>query len=115
MHMFGRILAILAAALVVVGITFAVARSGYLTNTTRQGPPSGFTQGQAGSPQARGPRGGGDSGAGGLFALFEVGKNLGIIAVIVAVVAPISHVLSKRKQRNRSERRAGPPDPQVSP
>lgn len=112
MKIISRTLVILAAALVVVGITFAVARSGYLTSAARQGPPSGFSQGQAGASQGTGVRA--ERGAGGLFALFEVGKNLGIIAVIVAIVAPISYVLSRRKQRNSIRRQASPPDPQVS-
>ena len=117
MKIIGRTLVILAAALVVVGITFAVARSGYLTSAARQGPPSGFSQGQAGASQGTGARGGpgrGERGSGGLFALFEVGKNLGIIAVIVAIVAPMSYVLSRRKQRTSTQRQASPPDPQVS-
>lgn len=122
MRIIGRIIVILTAALLVVGVTFAFSRSSSTTGTNAGFPQRGeFTPGQssvtAGSGTAQengGFRPGaerGRGGAGGFFNLFEVGKNLGVIAIIIAIVAPIVHFTTKRKQRAAVEQQQAPPNP----
>lgn len=120
MKIIGRILIILAAALLVVGITFAFSRLSSTTATNA----GAVTQGQSGGtvvsgtaqenggfrPGAERSRGG----ARGFFSLFEVGKNLAIIVVIIAILAPIVHFTTKRKQRAAIEQQQAPPNPTLS-
>jgi hypothetical protein len=88
MRLIGRTLAILFAALLVAGATYALGGAGLAGGTsggppgaavTSGGPPAGFQAGE-------GHRHGGDRDGGGIFGALEVGKNLAIMAIIVALV-----------------------------
>lgn len=119
MKIIGRTLAILAAALLIVGATVAIVQNTASASLApgraefRQ-PPANLSAEDAGGASfagARPPRGA-DHGAGGssLFGLLEVAKNLGIIAVIVAVVAGAGSLLRSGRQRSqRPAESAGAP------
>lgn len=113
MKLIGRTLIILAAALVVVGGTFAYVQSGFAGGgrdrfAERAG---GFARpanpGQPGfGPSAgRGEFGRGEFGPGGrdrgpsLFGIGEIIKDLAIIGIIVAVVTTLTGALSRRRDQ----------------
>lgn len=117
MNMIGRTLVILAAALVVVGLTFAAVRAGVVGGVggefrgERPGRPfeqvqSSATGGQPATQPQRGEferRGPGREG-GGIFGVVEVLKNALIIGVIVAVVSLFQR-LTQRSQTGQPNRR----------
>jgi hypothetical protein len=96
MKMIVRTLAILAAALAVAGLTYAVVQlSGAQQQATygADGPAAQRPAGEGGRPAGlagEGRRGGG------LFAVAEVLKSFVIVAVITAIVAPVAHLLRRR-------------------
>jgi hypothetical protein len=101
MLLIGRIFAIMAAALLVVGATFALVNFTPLFSAA--GPQrEGFAQ-QRGGERPEGalgegrPAGRPEGGRGGAGALFEIGKSLGIIAAIVVVVALLSWLARRRR------------------
>lgn len=112
-----RILAILSAALVIVGITVAFAQSSYAENLTSSmrgnGPPQMiFANGTATDVALTGPPAGAGQGnhdqqspnlAGGV----EIIKDLAIIGVIVTVVSFALRLIPRRKPKGR----AAPPRP----
>jgi hypothetical protein len=88
MKLIGRILVLLLAALLVAGGTYALGNAGLL-GSTAGGPPAGasFNGGTPPSGSFQGHGSGGEHASGGAGALVEIGKNLSVIAVIVALVA----------------------------
>ena len=108
MKIISRTLAILAAALLVCGAAYALAQSSGTTSSFPErggferrgqlegGPPLG--QGGFGGPE-RGPFPGdfGRERGMSLFGAVEVFRNLAIIAVIIAIAAPIAGRLRKRR------------------
>ena len=110
MKLIGRTLAILAAALIVVGATFALGNSGMLGGfggpgggEFRERQTAGATTGTAaqGTRPQRGEgggfrEGGREGGPGGFFAIAELGKSVGVIGVIVALVAFGRGVIQRR-------------------
>ena len=119
MKIIGRTLAILAAALLVCGAAYALAQS----SGTASGFPErgGFARQQAGGPSAgqdgfggteRGRFPGGPDGERGrgmsLFGAVEVARNLAIIAVIVAIGAPIA-ALARRRRSGKPGQQHSPP------
>ena len=121
MRLLGRTGTIIGAALVVVGVTWALANMGLIGSTRgaqfeggsraeRQfQPPQDAASGNATgtAPVARGGFEGGPRG-GGLFRIFEVFQNLAIIGVIVALVSVVSWLLDRR--RRTMKRSSAPPD-----
>ena len=110
MKIIGRTLAILAAALLVCGAAYALAQSGGTASDFREG--GGFARSQPGQQEGRSSFGqdgfrGSDRGrfpgefgrerGMSLFGIGEVVKNLAIIAVIIAIGAPIAGLLRKRR------------------
>ncbi|GAB4204213.1 MAG: hypothetical protein OHK0022_29150 [Roseiflexaceae bacterium] len=116
MKMYTRTVVILAAALLVCGLTLGLVNAGVLPEPEGRG----FEQGQLpqgaqivpgqdaaltapqGNPDGQGFAGrrpGGPHGEGGRggFAAFELLKNLAIVAVVVLVVAPIAGWLDRRR------------------
>ena len=124
MKILARILAILAAALVVAGGVFAVAQSSYAQALFPARPERGaFAEGQlpaAANAQAAGmPTAPNDAAASGrheheggrspsLFGIVEVVKNLAIISIIVAIVS-----LVRRAWRGRRPSAHGAPTPSM--
>lgn len=118
MQIITRTLIILAAALLVVGVTMALGQSGALSSLSGGGGPQ--AQGHAyattsetdettddtGAPPARG--GHGEQGGMSLFGAVEIGKNLGVIGVIVAAVALVTG-LTRRLARGTRGRPSPPP------
>lgn len=113
MKLIGRTLAILVAALLVCGVTYAIGNSGIgagfggqrgdfgdrqFSAPAASGAAQGTTATGAVQPQRRqrpeGERGGRDGG--GLFAFVEVGQSFVIIAIIVAVVAGAQSYIKRR-------------------
>ncbi len=100
----GRTLVILATALVVAGATFAFAGT-----SSAAGPNGGFpargafeqrpgnTAGEFGRGDAPGGFDHEREGSAGFFGATEIIKNLIIIGVIVAIVAPLAHLLRRRR------------------
>jgi len=90
MRLLGRTLAILFAALLVAGATYALGSAG-LIGSASGGPPGAAVTSDggppAGSQAGEGHRPGDDRESGGIFGALEVGKNLAIMAIIVALVA----------------------------
>ncbi|MEI7772776.1 MAG: hypothetical protein WCI67_22495 [Chloroflexales bacterium] len=91
MKVLGRTLAILFAALLVSGAAYALGSAG-LAGGAASGPPGSAVARDGGPPAGfqagEGHRPGGDrEGGGGVFGALEVGKNLAIMAIIVALVA----------------------------
>lgn len=122
MKLIGRILAILAMATLVVGITYGLTQTGIISSAmpTRDGPPEGFVEGQQATTASDGtttqtrPQRGGEGGegrGGSLFGLMELGKSLGEIAIIVGVVCLINWVVKKIRPRRVRGDRAGPATP----
>ena len=97
----GRILIILVAALMVVGATMvAVQRGGAQSPTVRDN--QGFgDQGQFGNGTSDGLRGPNDRGGGGLFAFFDLFKNLFVVGAIFAVVISGSHLIDWLRKDER--------------
>lgn len=114
MKIVARTLAILAAALLVVGATYVYASSGSAAGFEErggfgrpqigeQGRPGGFDG--AGFPE----RGGhGRDGGPSLFGIGEVIKNFAIIGVIVAIVSLATRLLPRRPAGSGSRRPPGP-------
>jgi hypothetical protein len=116
-----RTLILLAAALVVVGITMALQSAGLLASVGAPGgfegrpsggsfeggpPPGGFTPGGEGMRhEGFGDRGGfGDrheGGRGGMFNASEIVKNLGVTAVIIAVFVLLSRAFNAFRPQRR--------------
>jgi len=116
-----RTLILLAAALVIVGITMALQSAGLIASVGDPGgfegrpsggfaqggpPPGGFTPGGEGMRhEGFGDRGGfGDrheGGRGGTFNASELVKNLGITAVIIAVFVLLSRAFSTLRPKRR--------------
>jgi hypothetical protein len=114
-----RTLAILVAGLLISGATFAIVGSSYAQALLPSGPQRGEAAGQrppemnagtsagtaADGTSSATPRAGefGREGGGrpGGFAAVELLKNLGIIAVIVAIGVPIQRLASRRKTHKR--------------
>ena len=119
MKIIARTLAILAAALVVVGVAFALNHSGSATASAQRDMPPEFAQAaststdgsststSAARPQ-RGP-GGDHNESASMFGLVEVLKNLVIVGVITAVVVGIKRLFTRRSPRS------GGPQPQAPP
>ena len=111
MKLVGRTVAIVLAALLVCGATYALGTAGLLGSGRgefRERQRAGQTNAtgtqletQAQPPQGQFPegfegRGRGGREGGGLFGLFEVGKSLAIVALIVAVVASAQSMIRRR-------------------
>jgi hypothetical protein len=114
MKIIGRTLIILAAALVVVGITFAIGRSSGAAGTNTGRPRGQFVPGQPGGPPGRGfPEGRGPDGAGApwYFGLMEVGKNLVILGVIVTVGTLSLGRMRRRRPAPVPRKQQAPPNP----
>lgn len=108
MRLIARTLIILTAALLVCGATYALASSGYAQTAFparagrgadgKSSPPE-FTPGSAngtGGAEGGPNRPGGERGGPGGFGALEVLKNLGIVAVITVIVAPILGLIRRR-------------------
>lgn len=119
MKIIGRTLAILAAALAVAGITFALARNGLIASGRGGRPergafgPSGQFQPQRGLPPGGAPfgsgefRGGPDHEGGrgaSLFGVVEIVKNLVIMGAIIAVVSMLMRRLPAQRDRKPQAR-----------
>jgi len=97
MTILGRTLAILAAALIVCGITWSIGRSITFSGGPGIGRPDFAVAGQttqagAGSFQPRGrPEGGG-----GFFGVVQLGQNLGLLAIIVVIGQVVLAALRRR-------------------
>lgn len=124
MRLIARILLILAAAGAVVGVSMAlVGAQGARAGAPRRGAPTQMQTGDASaSPgttdgeQRRGGPGGFERGGGRAPSLFGAGemlKDLVIIALIVAIMAPLSRLLGR--MRSVSEKRANPEPPAIAP
>ena len=121
MKWFLRILMILAAALVVVGMTFALNQSGVLQ---MEGPerseqallsqPSGTDEGNS-QEFSRPERGEHPEGGVGIFGAVEVLKSLVIVSVIVAIVAGVSTLWKRVRGRLGRDRRVSAPKAQAAP
>jgi hypothetical protein len=97
MRIIARTIVILLAAGLVVAATLAL--GGSSTSGAGQRQPAGLARERAAPPDgAFEGRGRGERG-GGLFAAGELLKSLVIIAVIVAIVAPLSRWLANRRRR----------------
>jgi hypothetical protein len=108
MKVFVRTLMILVVALIVAGATYAIAGPGSDASAGgRFSAQAGL--GRPGAEQPRGDVAGGEprgGGGGGLFGAVEVLRNLALIGVIVAVVAPIKRLLAKRSRVGAPRRAA---------
>lgn len=117
MKLIARILLILAAALVVVGITFELGQTSYAQNLfPSRGRPqmavqtSGGTTTDASSTTERAaPARGGESRGASLFGIVEVVKDLVIIAVITGAVSFAKRLLPKRQPKAKVNRPNAPP------
>jgi hypothetical protein len=96
MRIIARTIVILLAAGLVVAATLALGGSS-TSGTARQ--PAGIARERAAPPDGAFEGRGRGEGGGGLFAAAELLKSLVIIAVIVAVVAPLSRWLGNRRRR----------------
>lgn len=109
MKIFIRTLIILLAAGIVVGATYAIAGN----QTGNFGGERNFANGTAPrfpeGGRLRPERGGGDHEGSSILAVGELGKSLGIVAIIVVIIAPLSRWLqvwqARRKERLLSDRR----------
>ena len=114
MKLIARIILILAAAGAVGGVAMAlVGTQGIDTSDPRRGAP---TQAQAGDEQQRGGPGGFEHGGGRTPSLFGAGemlKDLVIIALIVAIVVPVTRLLGRL--RSDSKQPANPDPPAIAP
>jgi hypothetical protein len=125
MKLIARILLILAAAGAVVGVTMAlVGTQGVSAGDPRREAPAQVQAGDAnalpggaGGEQQRGGGPGGFEHSGGhspsLFGAGEMLKDLVIIALIVAIIAPLARLLGRL--RSDSEKRANPEPPAIAP
>ena len=125
MKLIARILLILAAAGAVVGVTMAlVGTQGARTDAPRRGAlaqvqpgDTNALPGSAGDEQQRGGGRGGFEHSGGrapsLFGAGEMLKDLVIIALIVAISAPLTRLLIRL--RSDPEKRANPEPPAIAP
>ncbi len=114
MKIIGRTLIILAATLVVVGITFAGGRSSGTAGTNTFRPSDRFVPGQPGGPRGRGfPEGRSPDGGGApwYFGLLEVGKNLVILGAIVAAGMLSLGRIRRRRPAPVARKRQAPPNP----
>ena len=113
MKIFGRTLAILSVAMIVVGITFVVVQ---LSASAMPGPAiaeQGASQLQSSAasdsaaqsrhPEYRGPAHEGDRSPN-LFGAIEMIQNLVIVGVIIAIVSGITRVWGRRRQIGRALR-----------
>jgi hypothetical protein len=111
MKILGRTLAIFCAAMIVVGITFAVVGSSASATPSPAIAEQGASQVQSSAasdsaaqsrhPEYRGPAHEGDR-APNLFGVIEVVQNLVIVGVIIAIVSGITHVWGRRHQVGRA-------------
>ena len=116
MKIFARALAILAAALLIAGSAYGLARaSGSQSSAAGNMPPqfaqaeaSGTAAGSSTAQPTRGP-GGEHSESASLFGLVEVVKNLVIVGVITAVVAGVKRLFQRRNPRIGGPRPHAPP------
>ena len=121
MKIVARILLILAAAGAVTGISIALVGSqGARASTPRREPPAqvqaggaNALPGNAGGERRRGDGPGGFEHGGGrspsLFGAGEMLKDVVIIALIVAIVAPLARLLSRRRPSSGNQPDPGPP------
>lgn len=124
MKLLGKIIVILAAALMVVGSTLALQKGGALSSLTASGPgergerPEGapadsdgdFAAGQR--PERGGEFGGGESARDWASSLLNMGRNLGIVAAVVAGVALLGWLARQATQattRRKLAKAALPP------
>ena len=113
MKIIARILMILAAAGAVTGVTMAlVGAQAEVAGAPQRGPAAQMQPsdnnafpGNSSGEQRRGPRG---SEHGGLFGAGEVLKNLVVVALIVAVAAPLTRLLRRIAARSANRPAAGP-------
>ncbi len=115
MKLIARTFAILAAALAVVGVAFALNHSSSATaNAQREMPPefaqaaTTSTSGSSTAQPAHDP-GGEHNQSASLFGLAEVAKNLVIVGVITAVVAGAKRLFQRRNPRSGGPRPHAPP------
>ena len=123
MNLIARIILILAAAGAVVGVSMAlVGTQGARGGDPRRGPPAQLQSGDAnafpgnaGGEQRRGGPGGFERGGRGpsLFGAGEMLKDVVIIALIVAIFAPLSRLLGR--VRSDSAKRANLEPPAIAP
>lgn len=114
MKLIGRTLAILAAALVVVGVTFALGSSGLAG--TAGGPPdraAAMSQTAGGPAAGRPRRDHAESSGFSVFGIGEVLKNLVLVGVIVAIVRFGMRLFSRRGSGAKSRRTPSAPAPSV--
>ncbi|HEX5689999.1 MAG TPA: hypothetical protein VFX76_08350 [Roseiflexaceae bacterium] len=100
MKLIARTLAIVMLALLVVGATIAIVGTGSTASAAQAGEVRQPPEGLEGANGAGRPEGHGDGGAS-LFGVAEVGMDLGIIGVIVAVVAFVKRLAFGRRPRTR--------------
>ncbi|KPV52248.1 hypothetical protein SE17_16615 [Kouleothrix aurantiaca] len=118
MKLIARTLAILAAALLIVGITYGVTQAsgsqssaaGEMPAQFAQAAPSGTSAASSTSTSSTAqPTRGEHSESASLFGLVEVAKNLVIVGVITAVVAGSKRLFTRRNPRSGGPRPHAPP------
>lgn len=113
MKILGRMLIILVAALVVVGVTFALGHSSFATSLNTAPPRGQFAPRPPDGPVGQGfpvGRRPGGVGAPWYFGLMEVGQNFVIIGAIVAAGTQGLR-LARRRPTPAGQRRQSPPNP----